>query len=65
MKSAKHVGSAILSWKVDLLYTATDSIYMQARASNYEEFKQRFPEHLQKLHFAAAGDITPGKMKLE
>ncbi|PRP78462.1 hypothetical protein PROFUN_13639, partial [Planoprotostelium fungivorum] len=85
MKSAKHVGSAILSWskvlmldfvynclyqhydrsEVDLLYTDTDSIYMQVGASSYEEFKQRFPDHLQKLHFAAAGDIIPGKMKLE
>ncbi|PRP81737.1 hypothetical protein PROFUN_10837 [Planoprotostelium fungivorum] len=85
MKSAKHVGSAILSWskvlmldfvcnclyqhydktEVDLLYTDTDSIYMQAKVSSYEEFKQRFPDHLQKLHFAATGDITPGKMKLE
>lgn len=85
MKSAKHVGSAILSWsnmlmldfvynclyqhydktEVDLLYTDTDSIYMQAKVSSYEESKQRFPDHLQKLHFAAAGDITPGKMKLE
>ncbi|PRP76353.1 hypothetical protein PROFUN_15269 [Planoprotostelium fungivorum] len=85
MKSAKHVGSAILSWskvlmldfvynclyqnyertEVDLLYTDTDSIYMQVSAYSYEEFKQRFPDHLQKLHFAAAGDITPGKMKLE
>ncbi|PRP78488.1 hypothetical protein PROFUN_13563 [Planoprotostelium fungivorum] len=51
--------------EVDLLYTDTDSIYMQAKVSSYEEFKQRFPDHLQKLHFAAAGDITPGKMKLE
>ena len=38
---------------------------MQAKVSSYEEFKQRFPDHLQKLHFAATGDITPGKMKLE
>ncbi|PRP82707.1 hypothetical protein PROFUN_09969 [Planoprotostelium fungivorum] len=56
MKSAKHVGSAILSWskvlmldfvyncfyqhhdktEVDLLYTDTDSIYMQARISKHE-----------------------------
>ncbi|PRP73604.1 hypothetical protein PROFUN_16600, partial [Planoprotostelium fungivorum] len=43
----------------------TDSIHMQAKVSRYEEFKRRFPDHLQKLHFAAAGDITPGKMKLE
>ncbi|PRP81115.1 hypothetical protein PROFUN_01949 [Planoprotostelium fungivorum] len=38
---------------------------MQAKVSSYEEFKQRFSDCLQKLHFAATGDITPGKMKLE
>ncbi|PRP76629.1 hypothetical protein PROFUN_14914 [Planoprotostelium fungivorum] len=43
--------------EVDLLYTDTDSICMQAKVSSYEEFKQRFPDHLQKLHFTAAGDI--------
>ncbi|PRP79834.1 2-acylglycerol O-acyltransferase 2-A-like [Planoprotostelium fungivorum] len=50
---------------VNLLYTDADSIYMQAKVSSYEEFKQRFPDHLQKIHFAATGDITPGKMNLE
>ncbi|PRP73800.1 hypothetical protein PROFUN_16355, partial [Planoprotostelium fungivorum] len=45
--------------EVELLYTDTDSIYMQARVSSYEEFKQRFPDHLQKLHFAAAVFVKP------
>ncbi|PRP74536.1 hypothetical protein PROFUN_15668 [Planoprotostelium fungivorum] len=61
----KYNKSLLIHLKVDLLYTDTDSIYMQAKVSSYEEFKQRFPGHLQKLHFAATGDITPGKMKLE
>ncbi|PRP74371.1 hypothetical protein PROFUN_16211, partial [Planoprotostelium fungivorum] len=63
--SAKHVGSAILSWSKVLMLDYTDSIYMQAKVSSYEYFKQRFPDHLQKPHFVAAGDMMLGKMKLE
>ncbi|PRP79210.1 hypothetical protein PROFUN_12748, partial [Planoprotostelium fungivorum] len=74
MKSAKHVGdcSKPIQKERSRTYTVqaahlreSFALLSRAKVSSYEEFKQRFPDHLQKLYFAAAGDITPGKMKLE
>jgi hypothetical protein len=52
-----------------ILYTDTDSLYVQIRKcpdiNTYKDFQQRFPPRLQQLHFAEAGDLTVGKMKLE
>jgi hypothetical protein len=52
-----------------ILYTDTDSVYVQIRNNpdikTYAQFQQQFSPAHQELHFAEAGDLTVGKMKLE
>ncbi|PRP73228.1 hypothetical protein PROFUN_16914, partial [Planoprotostelium fungivorum] len=64
----QHFLNRILSddkYNKSLVVHSPESFMKQTEVSSYEEFKQRFPDHLQKLHFAAVGGTTPGKMKLE
>ena len=49
-----------------ILYTDTDSLYLQIiNIESYDQFLEKFPTDLKKMHFAGPSDLTVGKMKLE
>ena len=53
---------------IDICYTDTDSLYVAVynpTVTDFQSFKSKFDPYLQELHFAKAGSIQPGQMKVE